>query len=166
MSNILSRVISSTVEEGWRIVKVLCFGKDDVRTADAVAPYGIDSNPIKDASAVYAPTADMEQAVIIGYLNPSAKAEKGELRLYSTNEAGDEKTYVWLKADGTLLIGGNADNAVRYTPLNAGLQDLKTAINTELGKIQTAITSLGGSYAKLNVSVNISGAKINEVKTS
>src|SRR4051812_16726043 len=98
--NILSTVISSKIEEGFRLIKVLCFGKDDARTADVVAPYGVDGNPIQDMSAIYADTAADEQKIILGYINTSVLADVGELRLYSTNSAGDLKAHIWLKNDG------------------------------------------------------------------
>src|SRR5690606_8847873 len=89
----------------------------------------------------------------------------GELRLYATDGNGQLQTFVWLKNDGTIELGGNTDNAVRYLPLNTALQGQVTDINAELVKIQTAITGLGGAYAHTPVSIDISGAKIEEIKT-
>jgi hypothetical protein len=42
---------------------------------------------------------------------------------------------------------------------------MRNDINTELSKIQAAIAGLGGAYARLTVSVDISASKVDEVKT-
>jgi hypothetical protein len=177
--NILSTVLGSTLEEGWRIIKVLCFGKDDVRTADPVAPYGIDSNPVNGMSAIYAPTADIEQAVIIGYINTSVLADKGELRLYATDADQTVKNYIWLKNDGTILIGGDADHMVRYSKLETAFNQLRTDHNTLVSKFNNHVhttaggtgtpsgpTVAGGGIPVLTSTADITPAKITEIKTS
>jgi hypothetical protein len=162
---ILSSVISTALKDAYRIVKVLCLGKDDIREADEAAPFGIDSNPVANMIAVYAPTIDKSEAVIIGYLNAEQLAAPGEVRMYSTDADGKMKIYTWLKADGTMEIGGDADNMVRYTALNTAMQNFKTLINAELTKVQAGISGVGGAYVKADVSVDISAAKITEIKT-
>ncbi len=125
------------------------------------------------ASAIYAETASDELPIIIGYINTHAMAAEGEKRLFSlkkvTAEDGkisyQESFYTWHKNDGTYELGGNVDNAVRYAKLNAALQSEVNKINAELTKIQTAIGSVGGTYTRLPVSVDITQAKINEIKT-
>ena len=67
--------------------------------------------------------------------------------------------------DSFLELMGNSDNAVRYSPLDTELQLFKDAIQGELTKIQTAITGLGGVYVPGTLSLDISGAKIDEIKT-
>ena len=43
--------------------------------------------------------------------------------------------------------------------------DPQLIINAELAKISTAISSLGGSYTVTPLTLDISAAKINEIKT-
>lgn len=157
--------ISTIIERSYRRIKTRLFGTSDVRTAAQVSPFGEDSNPPKGFTAVYGNTAKDGKQVILGYLNTSLLAEVGEKRMFSVKANGDVSTFIWLKADETMQLGGDAHFAVRFTPLDSALQDLKTKINVELTKIQVGITGLGGAYSKVDVSIDISAAKNNKIKT-
>lgn len=162
----LTTVISTEIDNlTRRLVKVLRIGRSDVRTPFEAVPYGIDSNPIKDMVAVYSETAEKGKDVIVGYLNKNQLADVGESRMYATDANGNLKLYVWLKADGTMELGGTADNAVRYQKLSDATTAYQNKVITELGKISAAIALLGGSYTVGDVSFDISQAKINEIKT-
>lgn len=115
--------------------------------------------------AVYSETAEKGKDVIVGYLNKNQLADVGESRMYATDANGNLKLYVWLKADGTMELGGTADNAVRYQKLSDATTAYQNKVITELGKISAAIALLGGSYTVGDVSFDISQAKINEIKT-
>lgn len=165
----LVKIISSETEStslARRILKFFRFGKSDVQTSFEASPYGVDSNPIKDMVAVYAETSEKGKTVLIGYLNKNQMAALGETRIYSTDVSGELKSWCWLKNDGTVQINGTANNAVKYTPLNAGLQNYNTDVNTELAKIAAAITSLGGVYAYAPVVINIDNSKNDLIKTN
>lgn len=157
----LTRVKQATSE----FIKVLRYGKSDVQTADPVLPHGIDSKPVVDDIAVYAKTNSSNQGIILGYLKNSDITAEGETRIYATDTNGVLKFDIKLKNDATCELGGDADNAVRYSPVNTALNQQATDINTELGKISTAIASLGGAYTPATISIDISGAKIDEIKT-
>lgn len=148
-----------------RILKVLRMGKNDVQTSFEAAPYGVDSNPIKDMEAIYGKTTKAGKTVILGYINKNQLAAVGENRIYSTDSNGNLKFYVWLKNDGTCELGGDADNGVRYSPLNSELTAFKNALQAELTLIQAGIASAGGSYSPSTLSLDISQAKIDEIKT-
>jgi hypothetical protein len=162
----LVKVISSVKDKfGKLLPKVLRFGKDDVVTAYQANPFGVDSNPIKDMVAVYSPTSGKGDDVIVGYLNKATQANPGETRLFSLNDEGVLKTYLWLKKDGRIELGGGADNAIRYNPLSMAMNQLAIDINTQLALIATGITAGGGSYTPTDISIDISGSKIDEIKT-
>jgi hypothetical protein len=163
----ITKVISTSFDDlQRRIIKVLRKGKSDVQTPMESAPFGIDSNPIKDMIAVYGQTEEKGKTVIIGYIDKNKLAASGETRLYSTDNNGNLKTYVWLKNDGTMEIGGNTKHMVRYEELNTALQNFKTLMQTELGKIQTGIIAGGGSYTPSSLTIDLSPAKIDNIKTS
>ena len=147
-----------------RIVKFL-LRATDTQTGKECAPFGVDAGPIKGMQAIYAPTQNRGQSVIMGYINTNQLADVGELHLYSTNSNGTEQFRIKLKNDGNCELGGNADNAVRYSPLNQGLQNHNTQVLTELNKISTAIAALGGTYTVGSVQVNINNAKLTNIKT-
>lgn len=148
-----------------RIVKVLRKGKSDVQTGLEVSPAQVDSAPLKDMVAIYAPTGSNGKAIIIGYINKNQKAEAGEFRAYSLDANAEEQIYIWLKKDGIIELGGTVDNAVRYSKLNDGLGTFKDLIQAELVKIQTSIAGVGGVYTPGTLTVNISQSKIDEIKT-
>ena len=162
----LVKVISTQYDSFQkRMIKVLRFGKSDVQTPHEAAPYGVDSNPIKDMVAVFSETLEKGKPVIVGYLNKNQLAEPGEIRHFSTDSNGNLKFYTWLKSDGTMEIGGNVDNMVRHAKLDLALQQQVNLINTELAKISAAVAVAGGSYVVAPISLDISPAKIDEVKT-
>lgn len=158
----LTRIKQATSE----FVKVLRYGKNDVQTSEPVLPFGIDSKPVKELLGVHATTSDLGSTLMLGYIYKSEVTKEGETRIYCTDSEGIEQFYIYLKNDGTVEFNGNVDNLVRFTALKTGLDNMVTAINSELTKIQAAISGLGGTYAKVNVSLDIDSAKIDEVKTT
>lgn len=145
-----------------RVIKLIQFG---AKTADQAAPFGDDSNPLNDMVAIYGKTSENGETVVLGYLNKDQMAQPGEKRIFSLKPDGTLSIDIYLKNDGTMEIGGNSDNAVRYSKLDAALKAQDQKINTELSKIATAITSLGGTYTVQNVSTDISQSKVEQVKT-
>jgi len=156
----LSRVKEATAE----FIKVLRYGKSDVQTIEPILPSGIDSKPLKDDLAVHSNTNDRSDSVCLGYIWKSELTQHGEIRIFSRDSDGAEKTYMYLKNDGTIEFAGTVDNLIRYAKLNTALQDFKTKINTELGKIATGIAAGGGSYTPLLTTIDISLSKITEFK--
>lgn len=122
-------VISNAVEKEFRKVKVLVLGTSDNRISKQVSPFGVDSSPIDGMSAIYAPTSKTGKDVIVGYYNKSLLAGKGETRLYSVNSDGELETFIWLTADGKIQLGGTDDNAVRFSDLKDGFDQLKGDLN-------------------------------------
>lgn len=157
----LSKVRSTLLEAGKRILKVEQFG---VKTVDLeVSSFGDDGNPIENMTAIYADTSENGEPVIIGYVNENQLANVGEKRIYSLNINGGLSTYIWLRNNGNIEIGGTSHNAVRYAPLNTGIQSQTTGINAELAKISTAIGLLGGTYVVAPVTADISGSEVSDV---
>jgi len=163
--NIVKVISTELDKQKKRLVKFLRFGSSDVQTSIEANPYGLDSNPIKDMVAVYAETTGKGDTVIVGYLNKNLKADVGEFRTFSTDENGNEKFYTWIKNDGTYEIGGTVYNAVRYQKLEDALTVFENKLTAQLSLISTGITAGGGSYTPGDVSIDISAAKINEIKT-
>lgn len=159
----LAKIKSSLLEKAKRILKVEQFG---AKTAIESGPFGEDSSPLKDMIAIYTNTSESGEQVILGYINKNQLASPGEKRIYSLRPDGTLSFAIHLKNDGTVEVGGNTDNMVKFIPLDAALKNQDTAINTELAKIATAITSVGGTYVPGTVSTDISLSKLENVKTS
>lgn len=172
--NFLSKVISSKTEIKERLVKILRLGNRDVQEADQVSPFGIDSNPVKDMISLYSDTLNRGEPVIIGYLSINALAKPGETRLFSTNSKGEALNYLWLKADGTIEIGGHTDNMVRFSKLEAAFNEFKSDFNNLVSIFNTHTHSGGTISGSTGVpassgtpsSADIGPAKIDELKTS
>jgi hypothetical protein len=143
------KTIATKIEDAYRHIKVQVMGKNDIQTPAEVAPYGIDSNPVKDLAAVYAPSTVSGEPVLIGYLLKNRLADVGELRMYATDDAGAEQNYMWLRADGTIEIGGDDDNMVRYSELETAFNRLKADLDDLVEKHNTLLTNfntLGTNY--------------------
>lgn len=151
------------IEQGKRFLKVSQFG---VKTAKVVAPFGDDANPTKDMTALFSESTENGETFIIGYVNTNQLAKVGEKRIYSTNANGDLSTFIWLKNDGTMEIGGNTHNATRYLPLENGIAAKDALINSNLSQISAALISLGVNYIPTNVETDITEAKNNEINIS
>jgi len=153
---------SFEIIKGERIIKVDQFG---TKTADECMPFGEDSVPLKNYSAVYANTSNEAEKIIIGYINTKqlSKVKEGEKRIYSLKGNGDLSIEFYLRKDGKAELGGNADNLVKWEKLNTKLQNHVGVLNTEFGKIATAITTLGGVYVAPAISLDISDCKVIEL---
>lgn len=168
--NVLGKYYSSAFDAAkHRVMKIFALGP---YTADLIAPFGDDSCPPQGADVIYMTTENDDQPVIVGIINTGLLASEGEKRLFSYrrdditgNMTNNISFYTWYRTDGTYELGGTEDNAVRFNALNISLQKEIALLNAELTKIQIAISSLGGSYVKENVTLDISSAKINEIKT-
>lgn len=161
--NALSKFRSSSIEKGKRILKMLGIG-GDVFTAKEAMPFGWDSQPTANVSAVYCTTTNLGDRFVLGYVNNLQEAAAGESRHYAVDVSGAVVSYVWTKANGNTEINGNQYSATRQQPLNTSLQNEASLINQNLTAIQAAITSLGGTYIPVNVTVDISPAESPTVK--
>lgn len=171
--NLVKVFSSNTNDLKQRLIKVLRMGRNDVQTSIQAAPYGVDSNPVKDMVAVYGKTETDGSTVIIGYLNKNSIAGVGELRLFSTDASGAEKFYTWLKNDGTIEIGGNQNFAVKFNELKTEFNKLKQSHNDLLTEYKmhvhtggTISGSTGTTTSTLLANTsNISNAKNDKIKT-
>lgn len=155
-----------------RVAKFLRYGKTDIQTSLQVGPHGIDSNPVKDMMAIYSQTEEKGKTVIIGYLNLNALAAAGENRLYSTDSAGELSTFIWLKADGTIEIGGSAKHMVRFEELKTGFDQLKSDFNTFISAYNSHMHPTAGTgppspptATGTASTASIDSSKIDEIKT-
>lgn len=178
--NKIVKVISSIITESATMIKFLGVGKNDVQEKHQISPFGVDSNPIKDMIAVYSPTSEIGNEVIIGYIQRSQIADPGEIRIFSTNAEGEEQISLYLKKDGIAEFGGSADHMVRFSELKTSFDELKSDFNNlvNLYNSHTHITTatIGPSAVPGVIaptvsigtpsSANINPARIDEIKTS
>jgi hypothetical protein len=149
---------SFEIVKGERIVKVEQYG---TKTADFCTSFGDDSVALPEMTALYVDTGMDGDKVVIGYINKGqlSKVQPGEKRIFSVKGDGSLSTEIYLRKDEKIEIGGNTDNLVKFTPLEAALMEQIQKINTELTAIALGITAAGGSYTPTPISVNFNPAK-------
>lgn len=152
----LAKVKESIIEKSRRIIKVIQYG---VKTAKQVAPYGIDSTPLENLTAIYCESENDNEAIIIGYINKNHITKKGEIRIYS-----DSGAYVHCKDNGIVDINGNDYSAVRYQELNLELQKQISLLNIELSKIATAGATIGMIYAPTLLQIDLTQSESSTVR--
>lgn len=124
------KILSSSINQGKRVLKFLRYGRQDVQTSVEVMPFGVDSNPVKDMVAIYSETAQNGKTVIIGYINKNQVAEIGGFRTYSTDADGNVTGYTYLRSNGDLELLGNTNFAVKYNELKVGFDTLRSDLNS------------------------------------
>lgn len=156
-----SKIRSSVIEAGKRILKVEQFG---AKTAKEAYPFGFDSVPPDGFTAIYAETTNKDSSVIVGYINKNQLAEVGGSRMYAIGSSGDVVSFVYARASGVLELNGSAFSSVRFQSLKIAIDNNDALINAELSKIALAIGALGGSYIVSNVSTNLLNTESATVK--
>lgn len=155
------KIDSTNIDDGFRVAKIEQYG---TKTADVVQSFGEDSNPIKGMTAIFQETDTNGDPIIVGYINKNVVAAEGERRMYSLGSDGSEQAFIWLKNNGDIELNGNSDNVVRFSELESSLMIMVQKLNIELAKIQAGISSAGGAYAKVDVDIDVSNAKVENVK--
>lgn len=171
----IGKIISAAIEAGKRELKLGLYGAGDTRTALECAPYGFDSNPVKDMLAIYGETDSNGRRIIVGYINKNQAAGVGESRMYSTNSSGAVQIALFLRSDGTMEVGGDANHVAQYEGLETAFNDLKSKVNDLITKFNshTHVLTLSagtGSAAPTTPSetpstADITGAKLDNIKT-
>ena len=156
-----SKFTEATIELGKRFLKVSQFG---TKTAKESYPFGFDSSPIANMTAIYSDTSNAGEAVIIGYINKNQVAGPGESRIFSVDGAGVVQAYIFAKSNGNLELNGSENSIAMWDPLDQDLQAQKIAINAELQKISAAVGLLGGSYIVSPINTTFEAAKSQKVK--
>ena len=86
MNIFITKVLQATKDN----IKVLRFGKSDVRQAIQYLPHGVDSKPLKNTKALFATTSNKGETAVLGYFLKSDATEPGESKYYAVNDAGEE----------------------------------------------------------------------------
>ena len=153
------------INTGRRILKILTFGKISVNDVNEASPFGLSSSAPNGTTAVYSESTSNGEKILLGYLNTNQTGvERGGFKIYSTDDTGQVQTYIYLRPNGDIELGGNNDNLIRFSALDSGLSNLDTQIQAELTKIAAGISSAGGSYTPGTIETDISQAKIDELK--
>lgn len=159
----LSKINSSTIEAGKRILKVIGIG-GSAYTAKESYPFGFDSVPPEGYTALYSDTSNRDESVIIGYINKNQLAEAGGVRMYAVGTSGEVSGFVYVRASGVLELNGSDYSAVRFQELKTQIELLQTQINSQWPLIASGIATGGGVYTPTNVNIDLASAESANVK--
>ena len=179
MMNIV-KILSTKITNGKRLAKFLRMGLNDVQENNIAQPHGIDANPVKDMTAIYAQTSVKGESVIIGYINQNQLADIGELRLFSTDNSNAVQAVIFMRNNGDIEINGDADNMVRFSELKTAYDQLKGDFNAFVSiynsHIHVTTATIGATPTPGVISPTVStgtpstatvdAAKIDNVKTN
>lgn len=191
---VLTKIISTAIEKGKLIIKILGYGSADVKTVNNILPFGIDSRPIKNYRAIYASTGSKEDKFLIGVLFENSIVEEGEIRFHAEDKDGNEvsfasfknngdielksknSAYIKLVNDGNIEVNGSADFLVRFSKLEEGFNNFKQDMNNFITTVfnthvHPGVTSGGASTGPSPTpgtasSATISASKIDNLKTN
>ena len=155
-------------------------GGGRITTAENFSPAGDDSFPLLTDIPFIVPAPGTGRFVVLGYLDPinEGQALEGERRFIARDSSGAPVSFVWLRNDGSLELNGAGDYAVRYTPLEEQVHqlrdDLNAFIQAYLAHIHTTTATIGSSGTPGVISptastvgessIDISPAKVDMVK--
>ncbi len=130
-------VLDSTraIDEGAHVLEVkVDAGGGDTATTHHFSSPGDDSPPLPGDSAAIVEGAETDQAV--GYADTvnEGKAVPGEKRMYARDSSGAVVGEVWLRADGTVQLDIEPDDAAAVASL----------VLSELTEIKAQLTALQG----------------------
>lgn len=174
MGNVLQTVLTKLDDVKRQITQCVRYGQDDVIDVTMASSFGIDSRIPKNKPAISVVTNTGDE-YIVGVVNTSSDPDDGETYLYSMDKNGKEfKSIVKLKNDGTIEIGGNKHNAVRFDPLKDAFNDLLDRFNAHISHYNTHIHTGTAGSVPLTISpttsqsqpsqANIQPAKIDNIK--
>lgn len=175
---ILSKIISTAIEKGRLIIKILGLGNNDIQTVYNISTFGIDSRPIKNMRGIYSNTKIKGKNILIGVIFDNITTDEGETKIYSLDSNGSEQFYILLKNDGNCEIGGSSDNLSRHSILESQIHKLRDDFNNLVTAFNQHVhpTAALGSPSipnpipnKIPVSnsnIDITNAKIDNIKTN
>jgi hypothetical protein len=166
MSKILSTEIKALNGFNFLVAKVLRLGQSDVQSGFVSAPFGYDGNPTKGYRAIFSDTGNAGEPVILNFISRKNKAQIGEVRLHSEASNGDEKAYIYLRADGKFELLGNANFSVKFNELETAFNKLKKSFN-DFASVYTpgSPSTLGTPPSISQCDADISNAKNENILT-
>jgi len=169
--NVVSKVIESIVDGGFRLIKLLKFGSDDNANAFQMSTFGDDFKVPEGYNALFIETSNSSEPVCIGYINKVVfdDLNVGEKQIFSTNEEGSEvAAYIKFLNDGVININGDADFIAGFNDLKSGFDTLKDDFNSFLTHMHpTAATGAPSppSPPAIPSTASIDGSKKDNLKT-
>lgn len=142
------------------MLQVQLTGPDDIQTVEYVPLPGTDANPINGSKVFVMPVANSYLIAFGADDGVTPSTDMGENFLYSVDDTGTVAALIKLLKSGIIEINGDADFAVRFDALDTAIQTFVTSLNALFA------TKADASGAAGTLTLDISGAKVDEVKLS
>ena len=174
----IGTAISSAFKNTVLTVTARVLGKL-TKTCNLATPFGMQTKPVGNWQCIYADTLNADNnPTIVGFINQnySTQLQDGEVRLFAIDPADGttEKSSVWLRNDGTVLIGKNRDPSL-YTNFFVLYNELKEKLDALEAKLphvhaDPASGFTGGtldpiSHSPITYDIDFSNIRANHTKT-
>lgn len=154
----LGRIVKSTFERlrkapGQAIVIQIENDGGEVREVELYQLPGIASGPTPKDRAIILSMGGYRVAIATHNYRVGAEAEPGQVRIFSTDAAGDSvQGEVLLNTDGTVDLNGSAKRFVTWAELDTALQTHTHAAGALLDSTAAPVTGTTGPPVALDIS--------------
>lgn len=160
----IGRAILSAIDSSGQtnLIQVKGLNSEVITDMEYPTAYGFEAKPTQGQVVFVNVNGNRDQSIALlihDRENKPTDLEDDETQLYSKFN-----NYVKCNKDAEVEVNGSADYAVAYDDLEPKLQDIITAFNAEMLKIQTAIAALGGAYTPTTLVVDFTVAKVDKVR--
>lgn len=146
-----------------RFVQCQVTADQDAQLVELITPPGDDSSPPIGASVLIIDIGGRRVGFLLN-AGIALDSQSEEKAIYGSS-GGAKTSFLKLKPNGTIEINGFSDFAVRFNALQTiMIVAVQTAINTQLGLISTEINNLGGDYTPTPLNIDLSTARVDNVK--
>jgi hypothetical protein len=157
----IGKYISSTISNAMRTIKLTIWGRTDTRERIESMPFGFDAQALANMQAITMDTSMDGKSVVIGFVNTKQLAAAGESRMYALDSDGNLLGFFYCKSDGTMLIGGDDNFAVKFNELKTEYNSLKSTVNDLASKWSAFATAyVPGSPSATGLPVTLAGQNV------
>lgn len=136
----------------------------DVQTVELMAQAGVDVNPPEDSRIIILDMGPSYKIAVGADDGIVPTVEPGEKKIYSSAGGAIKAFIKWVK-DGILHLNGDADNAVKFSPLETAFNQLQSDFDTHVHQYIPGVLSPIPTAAPTNPSTaDIAPAKVDTVK--
>lgn len=146
------------------LLQVVISDPDDVQTVEWISLPGRDSGIRVDDEVLIVAVGSTKYAIAVDD-GVAPEAQSGEEIIYSRDLEGAKAAQIILRVNGDIEINGDADFAVRFSPLQTQFNELNDAFNSHTHLYAPGTGTLTETVAADPQSAaDISGAKIDTIK--
>ncbi len=162
-------------EKEVRILKAEISDPENIETVEFLNQSGEDTHPVKESKVFILQIGTAWKVAIAVDDGIKPTVSEGEKKLYSIKD-GSISAFLHWKEDGSVVINGDDDNAVRFSKLKETIDELQSDINNLKSLFASwvpvpndggaALKTVLGTYFTTNLVKVIDPAKIDNIKVT